>query len=258
MHSHHNKFSALNNFFDKIYILTIARGCSRQQKLNNDLLGLNFSFFEGIDKKDLLIETLIIQGVYSEDTAIQNHRYNKPMRLGEIACSMGHKAIYEDAAKNNYEKILVLEDDVEINVEGLKLFEEMIAQLPSNWDVVYFDYFKNETTSFATKIKQLTYHLQRKLGVIKFTHTTINNLFAKPFTQNLKQAGYHDYASAYALSKNAIENLIKLQTPIVFPADHVLPYAITNKILNGFITVPKVFVQQSQLQKHTVGSFVEN
>jgi GR25 family glycosyltransferase involved in LPS biosynthesis len=66
------------------------------------------------------------------------------MKLGEVACSMGHKAIYEDAVNNGYSKILILEDDVSINQEGIVLFNQIVNQLPINWDIIYFDYFKNE------------------------------------------------------------------------------------------------------------------
>jgi len=73
---------------------------------------------------------------------------------------------------------------------------------------------------------------------------------------HLKKSGHHVFASAYGITANAAEKLVALQTPIIFPADHVLPYAITNNILKGFATVPKVFLQQSQVRKEVVGSYM--
>ena len=253
-----NKFNALNVFFDKIYILTISRGNERQLKLKKELAGLNFDFFFGVDKNDLKLEDLISQNTYNEEFAVKMQRYHRKMTLGEIACSLGHKAIYEDALKNSYNKILVLEDDVTVNENAINHFEKIIKELPNNWDVVYFDYFKNESRSAINFLKQQWYHLQKALGLLNYSHKTINNIYAKDYSDHIKIAGYHDYASAYALSSNALKKLIELQTPIVFPADHVLPFAITNDLLKGFITVPRLFTQQSQSDKDGVGSFVEN
>lgn len=253
-----NKFETLNIFFDKIYILTINRGKERQEKLKKELDGLNFVFFNGFDKNDLEIDTLINQDIYDEKIAIKMQRYHRKMTLGEIACSLGHRAIYMDAIKNNFHKILVLEDDVVANEDAISHFKQITDELPDDWDVLYFDYFKNEYRSIGGFLKQQWYHLQKILGLLNYSHKTINSLFARKYSKFLKSSGYHDYASAYALSSNGIEKLIELQTPIIFPADHVLPYAITNELLKGFITVPKLFTQQSQSDKQGVGSFVEN
>ena len=258
MTSDTNKFAAINIFFDCIYILTIARGADRQKKLQQELAGLNFVFFNGTDKVDLQLEKIIEQNIYSKEIAIKMQRYGREMTLGEIACSLGHRAIHEDALQKKYNKILVLEDDVVINENGINIFEKIVAELPNDWDVLYLDYFKNENRTFFNAIKQQWYHLQKMIVGLNFSHKTISNLFAKKYSRYLKKAGYHDYASAYAVSKKAMKKLIELQTPIIFPADHVLPYAITNNLLKGFITLPKVFTQQSQTDKESVGSFVEN
>jgi glycosyl transferase family 25 len=253
-----NKFEHINNYFDYIYILTIERATERHSKIKQNLKGLNYSFFYGSDKNLLNEDDLEKSKIYDYKTAVIRNRYNKPMKLGEIACSMGHKAIYEHAILNNFAKILILEDDVICNQEGIVLFNDIINQLPKNWDILYFDYLKNEHKSIFSYLKQVVYHLQKSLGLLKWSHSTINRLFASSYSTNLKKAGYHDFASAYAITLNAAKILLNLQTPIVFPADHVLPFAITNKMLNGYISIPKVFLQQSQSNKDTIGSYVEN
>jgi glycosyl transferase family 25 len=252
-----NIFEQINDYFDYIYILTIERAIERHKKIDNNLNGLNYSFFYGIDKMNLNIDDLIKSNLYDDEIASKKNRYHKSMKVGEIACSMGHKAIYEHAIQNNYQKILILEDDVISNEEGVKQFSQIMKQLPANWDILYFDYFKNEHKNFFTYSKQIVYHIQKILGLLKWSHTTVNNLFASKYSANLKKAGYHDFASAYAITLNAAKILLHLQTPIVFPADHLLPFAITNNILTGFISMPKVFLQQSQSNKSIIGSYVE-
>ncbi|MCX6210162.1 MAG: glycosyltransferase family 25 protein [Bacteroidetes bacterium] len=189
--------------------------------------------------------------------AIQNNRYNKAMKLGEIACSIGHKMIYEDILENGFDRVLILEDDVVMNKKGIEVFLEIINETNSNWDVLYFDYLKNDERKLIHILKQFFYHIQKQIGLLKWSHKTISNLFAKSHSKHLKKAGYHDFASAYAINNKTAALLIKLQTPISFPADHILPYAITNELITGYITIPKIFEQTSQYNKTTIGSYVE-
>lgn len=251
-----NNINTINNFFDKIYILTIARATERHNKLQTALQGLNYELFFGIDKQQSDFEEIKNQH-YNEQQAIKNNRYSKSMKDGEIACALGHKLIYEDVLKNNFERVLILEDDVEFNKDGLNTIEAALSELPADWDVLYFDYYKNEVSNFLTGIKKIFYLVQHNLGMLKWSSTTIKNLFATPYSALLKKAGYHDYASAYAISKKAAEVLVTMQTPVTRPSDHALPIAITTNLLRGFISVPKVFVQTSQFNKITVGSLVE-
>ncbi len=250
-------FQSINCFFDHIYILTIDRAKERHKRLAEDLAGLNYSLFFGIDKNAINLDELSEKNIYNEKRAIEYQRYSRSMRQGEVACSMGHRAICEEMLKKGFQKILILEDDVICSEEGLQNFTEMINELPVDWDVLYFDYNKNTTNTILNIVKRKIYHLQKLIGHLKWSHQTIDNLNAKKYSLHLKKSGYHDYASAYGITNNAARKLVSLNTPICFPADHVLPYAITNNLLKGFITIPKVFIQQSQLNKGVVGSYVE-
>jgi glycosyl transferase, family 25 len=254
-----SQINLLNSYFNKIYVLTIPRAVERHNQLQQDLSGLNFDFFYGVDKQSLTKEDLIENNIYSEEQAIQNSRYSKPMKMGEIACSLGHKLIYEDIIKNKYSKVLVLEDDVLFNEDGLTNLATIIEQLQdTKWDLVYFDYNKNDTKKWFHSFKQILYHIQSKFGLLKWNHTMINHLFAQPFSNNLKIAGYHDYTSAYAINNQAAQKLLQIHSPINFPADHALAFAITNKQISAFITVPKVFIQKSQDVTNTFISYVED
>ena len=247
----------INNYFDKIYVLTIARATERHELLKTNLLGLNYHLFFGVDKNNISLEELKKNNIYCDGKAKQNNRYNKAMKLGEIACSIGHKMIYEDVLKNGFSKVLILEDDVVVSKNGIPFFNEIMLELDTNWDVVYFDYFKNDNKKPIHYAKQFFYHIQKQIGLLKWSHKTISNLFAKPFSKHLKKAGYHDFASAYAINNKTAALLITLQTPVAYPADHVIPYAITNELVAGYITIPKIFEQTSQYNKATIGSYVE-
>jgi glycosyl transferase family 25 len=239
-------FTPINQCFDRIYVITLKRATERHVQIAQQLKGLDFHFFYGADKNDFSIEALKQQGIYDENAAKHWHRYHKPMNGGQIGCSWSHRLVYEDMLQNGYKKILILEDDVFVNEAVLPLFGAMIAELPADWDLLYFDYLKNTHTNFGSGVKQLIYHLQHAIGALKWNHTTIKNLYARPFSPHLKKAGYHMYTSSYAITAAAAKQLIPLQTPIAHVADHLLAHAISTYIIKGFIAVPKLFEQESQ------------
>ena len=237
---------ALNSFFDYIYVLTIDSAKDRQDKIKSELVGLNYSFFYGVNKSDLDMDKLERDNVYSSSKAKERNRYNKGMKLGEIACSLGHSNIYEDVIKNRYKRVLILEDDVVLNLNGIEKFTSLISELPNNWDLIYFDYTKHENRNILSYFKVATYHIQKVIIGLKLSHLMIKNLFPRNYSEHLKKSGYHYFTSAYAITENAANVLKELQTPIQFPSDHLLAYAATNELINGFISTNKLFNQQSQ------------
>jgi len=251
-------FTPLNSFFDNIYVITLERETERQQKIAASLEGLNYTFSFGIDKKDLIIDALIEDKIYDEQKAISVHLYDKPMNTGQIGRSWSHRLVYEDMLKNDYKKILILEDHIVPNKEGLALFEEMIKELPEDWELLYLDYYKNLRRNFKTWLIQQGYHIKRLFRKLKWSAETINNLYARKFKEHVFIAGFHEFASAYAITNTAAKKLIDLQTPLAFVADNLLAHACSNKLITGFVSCPKVFLQEGQLQdKKTKADYVE-
>lgn len=250
-------FQPLNDFFDHIYVINLKRASERQENIKKDLAGLNVDFFEATDYKDFSVDELIEKGVYDPIKAKAKHRYGKAIKPAALACSISHKSVYEDVLKNNFSRVLILEDDVIPNEEGIVLFNKMIAELPPDWGILYFDYFKNTQNTIFSNIKKQVYHLQKKMGHLQWSHQTIDNLFARNYTAHLKKAGYHDFASAYATTRETAALLIRMQTPVIYLSDQLLPIVCTEEMVKSFISIPKLFIQQSQLHKELVGSYVE-
>ncbi len=251
------KFQDLNQYFSKIYVLTLKRAKERQESIAINLSGLNYTFFYGVDKQDLILDNLIKENIYNDDAAKKFSRYNKTMTLGQIGCSWSHKLIYEDVIKNQYKHVLILEDDVIPNKEGISTFTSILNDLPPNWDLLYFDYYKNTNSNWLTSLKQLVYKVQHKMGLLNLSYATINNLYPKHYTKHLMIAGYHMFTSAYAINLQTASILSQMQTPISHVADHLLSYAITNNKINGFISLPKLFTQESQGNQKLITSYVD-
>lgn len=252
----HHQFEHINAFFDKIYIITIARAAERHQKIELHLQGLNYEFVYGVDRKDLNEQELIHNGIYDKKLAQKHHLWNEAMITGQIACAWSHKKVYELQVKNNYNRVLVLEDDVIIHQIGIDLFPQMTAELPQNWELLYFDYHKRTEKDARSRYRSMIYLLQHYIGKLNWSPAMIANLYATPYSPHLKKAGYHEYTSAYAITQTAAQKLLKLQTPISFIADNLLGYAITNKMINAYLSVPKLFEQESQQQGGSTYSYV--
>jgi glycosyl transferase, family 25 len=254
----HNQFEHINSYFDKIYIITIARAIERHEKIKIHLEGLNYEFLTGVDKQDLDEATLIADITYDKEKAKKHHLWNQPMTMGQIACSWSHKKVYELQIKNQYKRVLVLEDDVIINQVGIDLFPQMIKELPHTWELLYFDYHKRTERNMAARYRQFISLLQHYFGSNNWTPHMIKHLYATPFSTHLKKAGYHEYTSAYAITLGAAEKLLYLQTPISFIADNLLGFAITNQMTEAYISLPRLFEQESQQEGGNTYSYVSD
>lgn len=248
-------FSPLNIFFDHIYVITIRRDLTRQQKIIEALKGLNFNFLYGADFENLTVEDVVKQGLFDREEAIKKHRHHKDITKGMLGCTISHRMVYDDVVKNGYQRVLIFEDDVAPVQENIVQFTNIMQQLPGDWELVYFDYNKNTERNFFHLIKQNWYHIQKMITGLSHSHTALNNLYAKPFSSHLKIAGYHDFADAYAITQSAAQKFLKLQTPIVYWSDHLLAYCSANKIVNSYISVPKLFYQESMLSQYDTESY---
>ena len=240
-----NQFQNFNDYYDHIYVLSVSAADNRRKLFSERFSGLDYSFFYGADKKDFTIEELVERNIYSEELTKEHHRYTKVMRPGEIACSWSHRMMYEDMLKNNYGRILIFEDDAVPDPEMIKRVPAILSEIPGDCELLMWGWDKNERSGLDSLIKQAGYHVQHSLGLLKWDHTIIKNLYAKTFSTHLKEAGFHYYSYAYGITKSGAEKLIQMQTPIQYIADNLLAHAITMNIVTGYITYPVVFLHDS-------------
>ncbi len=238
-------FSLLNNYYTKIYVLSVQAATERRELFAERFEGLNFTFFFGADKNQFTVEETIQKGIYSEALTMKHHRFNKVMKHGELACSWSHKMMYEDMLANNYDRILIFEDDAVPDPERMKQIPVILKEIPPDNELLFWGWGKNGMAPAGAFIKQAVYHVQRSLGLLKWDHSIIRNLYARPFSSQLKTAGFHDYTYAYAITKSGAEKLLQMQTPIQYIADNLLAHAATRGIVKGHITYPAVFLHDS-------------
>lgn len=247
-------FGLLNAFFDKIYVLTVPACVERQRVFAENMRGLNFQFFYGVDRRTLVMDDLKRSGVYDEALALRSQRHPKTLSLSEIACSIGHCNIYRDIIANNVQRALIFEDDVFPLYENMRHFAAMMALLPEDWQLFYLDFNKNER---SVPLKRELYHVQKSLGFLNMDHVVIRNLYPRKINDYWSAAGFHDYTDAYAITIEAAKKLLALQTPVSMTADNLLANAVTREHLIGYVPSVKVFAQKSVGNAASIESMVE-
>ena len=238
-------FQLLNQYYEKIYVLSIESAEARRELFAKRFKGLDYAFFFGADKNKFTIEEAGVKNIFSETLTRQHHRFSKTMMHGEIACSWSHKMMYKDMLANNYTRVLIFEDDAVPDENMLEMIPLILREIPEDCELLMWGWDKNGVNNMGAVFKKMFYHLQHQIGRLKWNHRMISNLYAKPFSQHLKKAGFHDYTYAYAINRNGAEKLIRMQTPIQYIADNLLAHAVTNGIINGYIVWPPVFLHDS-------------
>ena len=108
-----------NSLFDKTYLINLASREDRLQRAKKRLgdLDIKYERFEAIDGK-----------------TIEHHPHLKP---GEVGCYISHLNILKDAKQNNYQSILILEDDVVFENNMLEKFYSGYKHIPDDWEMIY-------------------------------------------------------------------------------------------------------------------------
>lgn len=238
-------FQLLNQYYDKVYVLSVESAATRREVFTDRFKGLDYSFFFGADKNKFTIEEVKAKNIFSELLTRKHHRFSKTMMHGEIACSWSHRMIYEEMLANNYTRVLIFEDDAMPDEKILPLVPEILKEIPADCEVLMWGWEKNEVNNPTAVFKKMIYHIQHIIGGLKWNHRIIRNLYAKSFSKHLKKAGFHDYTYAYAINRSGAEKLVQLQTPIQYIADNLVAYAITKEIANGYIVWPPAFLHDS-------------
>jgi glycosyl transferase, family 25 len=244
--------SFLNQYFDKIYVVSLRRATDRQANIKKLLDGLNYEFWWAVDKNDFTIDDVIASGTYDEAKALKDNRYGiRKLLAGEVACSWSHRNIYQTMLDNNYHRVLIFEDDVVPNLQTLELLPTTLQQLPNNWELCYLGYLQNETFTMKQRFKKKFYQLMAAMRLFQWIKPSqVKRLFSMPYSDNLRQAGLHDCTHAYALTQSAARKLVKAHTPIYSCADEILTHEIIKGNLCAFVCTPTFFDQEDFIRGH--------
>ena len=124
----------MNTIFDKIYVISFVKNNERREKIKKqfDILNIsNYEFIYGID-------------MYSMKEFLYDHSkhniYNNSIEynIHGISCGLAHFTALQHAQVNEYNKILICEDDIQF-INDLEYIEQMFNQYPKNVDIIKFN-----------------------------------------------------------------------------------------------------------------------
>ncbi len=236
--------SLINDYFDHIYVLTLKRAEDRHLAIEKALTGFDWNFFYGTDKRLLNYEEVIRDGIFDEQRHRNTKRTHRSMTLGEVACALSHKAIYQDILDNGHQKALILEDDVIPIHENLAAFKEIIKELPRNWELLMLGYYGEKLPTVKYKLQQKIYYLYHYLHLFRWHNVSrqwIKEICLSPYSDHLYGLGKVVGGHAYAITFSTAENFIQYQTPIILQADRVFNYYKATYGLKSFAVRPRLF-----------------
>lgn len=239
-----NIAKCLEQYFDKILVISVPRFTSRHELAKQNLQGLSFEFLWGTDKLDLDFEQLKANRIYDEKQAKSSQRQGKALSLAEVACALTHRQAYTAMVENGWKRVLIMEDDPYPLEANLSQLPAALSELPEDWELIYFGYWKHEQVTTALRVKQFFYKIISSLGLMAWSYKMVSNLLPMPYSRHLKKAGFHDCAHAYAITLDAAQKLLAAQTPVIYRADDLLSATVLKGELKAFVTEPKFFDQE--------------
>lgn len=127
--------SPILHYFDQIYIINLEERVDRLKEVENELAKI---------------------GVHLSHPNVHLFKATKPSQhenwpsAGTKGCFLSHLAILKDAQKHQYQRILVLEDDVQFTSDFNRKMEALIPQLNNvSWDIFYGGYQMAEQAKIA-------------------------------------------------------------------------------------------------------------
>jgi len=127
--------------FSQIYPINLKRRPDRFNRMmyNLEQLGIEAKAVEAVDGRQLDENYIKFHGIQMMPDFSEPY-HKRPLTYGEIGCFMSHFNIWQDMLENNYEKVLILEDDIRFRpyfTEKLQyLMEELDTSAPY-WDLVF-------------------------------------------------------------------------------------------------------------------------
>jgi glycosyl transferase family 25 len=163
------------------------------------------------------------------------------MKPGQIGCSLSHRKVYEETARNGWRRVLVLEDDVLPRASDLVALPAAMAELPDGWDLAYLGYGNLRRVTVRDRLKQAVYVVAAALRLMKWRPSQVLRFHPRPFSEHLDAAGLHHGTYAYAVSASGARKLLEAQTPLAYVADQLFVQLVLSGRLRAFVTKPRFF-----------------
>lgn len=127
--------------FDEIYVINLKRRPEKRTILEETFkkFRLNVTFWDAVDGMEITDKYLEDFGVKMIPGYLDPH-HRRPMKYGEIGCSLSHYFIWKDIEAKGHKRALILEDDATFEPMFRRQWNRMFADVQEfipNWDLIY-------------------------------------------------------------------------------------------------------------------------
>lgn len=207
------------NFVDKIYCLHLNKDVNRLNNILKVAHMFNKKYNDFFWKSEL--------GVIlpNSNELLKNNVIKRDLKHGEIGCNFTQQYILENAIEKGYEKIFVVEDDIDIPNDFFEVFYNMIKKI-ENFDIIQIGSSINMPSDVHKKKISSVYNYK-------------NYSLCEPIIKN--DVNYSTGIGGFfctILSKNCIQKYIRMNKPITEISDVLLArFIYSNKELSSYIII---------------------
>jgi hypothetical protein len=123
----------MNEYVDNVYVINMDKDAHRLRKVRveSEKIGLSFERFAGVNVSE------VAPNVLDKYVPADVQKYGTD---GMIGCGLSHLFVWQDAVKNDYKNVLVLEDDVCFACDFNECLQRVWEETPFDYDVLYLGY----------------------------------------------------------------------------------------------------------------------
>ena len=121
----------INAYFDQVYLINLDSRINRLEQADREL-------------KNAKVDYLRVSGIVPTHIKLAYHRHfekrGEKYTLGACGCKATHLKIIHNAKKKGYKRVLIIEDDIQVNKDANQVVENAVKQMNDNdcvWDMLY-------------------------------------------------------------------------------------------------------------------------
>jgi len=195
----------MSNLNIPIFCINLERAKERKEKIIEEWiknLKLDINFWKAYDRR--LIDNNQFLWKYDESRA--KNFLKRPLSNGEIACSTSFASLYKYLLENNYDEVIVMEDDISPNIKDKNIL---------------YDYVSNGKINYPNSDLMILFNTRPYISLMNDKQ----NLFF-----NNKKPNYGNLL--LYLNRKAIKIIYEILIQFICPADHPQQILYKSKTLN--------------------------
>lgn len=132
-----------------------------------------------------------------------------PFSLGEVGVACSHREIWKKIAKNNYDKVIIFEDDIAPGKNFKKRLNKYLNDLPDDWDIAYL--------GIGRRGNKYGYFV-----CVGNIFRDIDNVEKHPFVAKIQPTNLVYGMYGYVINSRGVKKLLKATEESRFPIDDIV------------------------------------